>query len=53
MFVLLLRLMVIAVVVECGLSLRDVRRVERASRDILRVEWKAISMFPEEARRFR
>jgi len=61
MYSLLIRLMAIAALTQLGISivaLRDCRsrscivRVERASRDILRVDWRPISIFPNEARRF-
>ena len=29
------------------------QRVEKHSRDVLRIEWKPISVWPEEARKFR
>jgi len=45
-----------------GMSLTEVlecrsgtclRRIEKAKRDVLRIDWKPISIFPEEAKRFR
>jgi hypothetical protein len=59
---LLVRLLMIVVFAEVGIGLvvfRDCRsraclvRIERASRDVLRVDWKPISVFPKEANRFR
>lgn len=61
MYSLLVRLMAIAALTQLGiglLELRDCRsracfaRLERASRDVLRVDWKPISVFPREAQRF-
>lgn len=28
-------------------------KIERASREVLKIDWRPISIFPEEARRFR
>jgi len=62
MYNLLIKLMLIAALAELGFSLSQVEkcrskecamRIERASRDVLRVDWKPISVFPEEAKRFR
>lgn len=62
MYSLLIRLMAVAALAQFGISLatfRDCRsraclaRVEKASRDVLRVDWKPISMFPGEHKRFR
>lgn len=62
MYTLLLRLMLIAAALQLGLSLSDMAfchsrectaRIERASRDILKIDWKPISVWPEEAQRFR
>lgn len=62
MYTLLVRLMFVAAVAELGINfaeLRDCRsracvaRLERAAHKVLRVDWKPISMFPSEARRFR
>jgi hypothetical protein len=59
---LLIRLMLIASLTQLGISLSTFRdcksrscfsRIEKASREVLRVDWKPISVFPEEARRFR
>ncbi len=57
----LVKLMLFAALAEIGMSLFDfetchtpqcLQRVEKASRDILKIDWKPISLFPEEARRF-
>lgn len=59
---LLIRLMVLVSLAHLGISLVQfgdcrsrarLNRVEKASREVLRVDWKPISIFPEEARRFR
>ncbi|MBS1958862.1 MAG: hypothetical protein JST80_05245 [Bdellovibrionales bacterium] len=61
MYELLVRLMLIAAVAELGLNISEIRdchsreclaRIEHCVRDVLRVHWKPISVFPEEARRF-
>lgn len=58
---LLVRLMLLAALAQLGLSLFDfencftrscARRFEARSRDILRIDWKPISVWPEEAKRF-
>jgi len=45
-----------------GMSLTEVlvcrtgpclRKIEKAKRDVLHINWKPISLFPEEARKFR
>ena len=61
MYDLLIKLMLAAALTQLGLSIADVecrgrscaQRLEKASRDVLRVDWKPISVFPEEAKRFR
>ncbi len=62
MYNLLIKLMVLAALAELGLSLTKVAnchsrecamQIEKASRDILKVKWRSISVFPEEAKRFR
>jgi len=54
--------MFLAAIVQLGISLKDVRdcrsraclmRMDKAMREVLRVDWKPISVFPEEAKRFR
>ena len=61
MLKLLIRLMVLAALTQLGItvaSFRDCRsrrclaRIEKASREVLRVDWRPISVFPEEARKF-
>ncbi len=62
MYSLLIRLMAVAALTQLGISLatfRDCRsrpcfaRIEKASRELLRVDWKPVSVFPSEAKRFR
>lgn len=62
MYSLLIKLMLIAAIAELGLSISDVtncsskqcaKRIEQASHDVLRIDWKPISVWPEEAKRFR
>jgi hypothetical protein len=63
MYTILVRLiMLLAAFLELGLSLTDVedchsrgclRKIEPASRKVLPIPWKPISIFPEEAKRFR
>jgi hypothetical protein len=58
---LLVRLMIAAALLQLGMSWTDftrchsracVQMVEEKSRDVLRIEWKPISVCPEEAKRF-
>jgi hypothetical protein len=58
---LLVKLMLFTALTQLGISLSRfenchsrscIQEVEKRSRDILRIEWKPISLFPEEARRF-
>lgn len=62
MYNLLIKLMVLAALVQLGISLKDfqnchsgqcMRNIELRSREVLRVDWKPITVFPNEARRFR
>lgn len=62
MYSLLIRLMAVAALTQLGISLatfHDCRsksclaRVEKASRDVLRIDWKPVSVFYGEAKRFR
>lgn len=61
MMSLLIKLMTLAALVQLGLSTSHLgrchsracaRMFESHSRDVLRVDWKPISVFPEESRRF-
>jgi len=62
MYKLLLGLMAFAVLEQLGISIADfkdchsrqcLRKIEKASLDVLKIDWKPVSVFPEEARRFR
>jgi hypothetical protein len=62
MYSLLLRLMFISALIQLGFNITEVTscssrkcatRIELASRDILKIYWKPISVWPEEAKRFR
>jgi hypothetical protein len=62
MYTLLIRLMLLAALVEFGISLSEfatcrsrqcIHKFETRSRDILRINWRPISVFPEEAKRFK
>jgi hypothetical protein len=59
---LLLKLMLAAALLQFGMRASDVvfcnsrectGRIEKASREVLQIKWKPISIFPEEAKRFR
>lgn len=61
MYSMLIRLMAIAALTQLGFSHFRLEacisgscrtRLERASRELLQVDWKPISMFPEEGKRF-
>lgn len=58
MYQILIKLIVGASILQLGLNLTDssecssrecVARIERASRKVLEIDWKPISIFPEEA----
>lgn len=62
MYSLWVRLMLVASIVQLGISISDfadcrgrgcILRVIRASHAVLKVDWKPISVFPEEARALR
>lgn len=62
MYNLLVKLMVLAALLELGISLadwencrsRDCRsQLERKAREVQKIDWRPISVFPEEAKRFR
>ena len=62
MYQLLIKLMLVSALAHFGISLLEaetchstqcVSRLERASHDVLKIDWKPISVFPEEAKRFR
>ena len=59
---LFVKLVILAAIAQFGFSLADLggcrseeclRKIERLSREVVRVEWRVISVFPEEGRRFR
>ncbi len=59
---LIIRLMLLAALAQLGISVKDAltcnsrecsSRIEKASRKVLNIDWKPISVFPEEAKRFR
>jgi len=59
---LLIRLMVMAVLAKLGLTLADFehcdslkcrQRLQSITNEVTRVNWRPISVFPEEAKRFR
>jgi hypothetical protein len=58
---LLVRLMFLTALLQLGFAVSDfencnsrncVQKIEKASRDVLKIGWKPISLFPEEAKRF-
>ncbi|MGE4131420.1 MAG: hypothetical protein AB7F86_07260 [Bdellovibrionales bacterium] len=61
MYRLLVAAIISAAISDLGLSFSDIRgcllgrpkKIELASRKILKIDWKPISVFPEEAHRFR
>ena len=62
MYSVLVKLMILAALIQFGISVDKFvscssrecsNRIEKASRDVLKIDWKPISVFPEEGRRFR
>ena len=62
MYDLLVKLMVLAALVQFGTSLSHVeschslacmQTLEKHSREVLNIDWKPMTVFPEEAKRFR
>lgn len=62
MYSLLIKLMLFSALLQLGISIEDylfcnskacTSRIEKASRDVLKINWKPISVWPEEAQRFR
>ena len=62
MYTLLVRLMFISALLQLGISvskienchsLQCLQTLEKRSRDVLKIDWKPISVFPEEAKRFK
>lgn len=61
MYDIFVKLMVLAALLELGISLDEwescrsrecLVQLEKKSRDVLKIDWKPISVFPQEARRF-
>ncbi len=54
MYPLLLRLLLLASLLELGISLTETTPAtfERAARQVLKIDWRPISVWPEEAWRF-
>lgn len=62
MYQLLLRLMLLSALLKLGISVSDFyncksvqcqKRIDKGFQEVLHVDWKPISVFPEEAKRFR
>ncbi len=62
MYNLLIKLMLLTALFQLGISLSDFKKCrsrqcfaqfEKRSREVLRINWKPISVFPEEAKRFK
>ena len=62
MYDLLAKLIIASALLQLGISVSDLRNchsrqctqtLEKKSRDVLKIDWKPISIFPEEAKRFR
>lgn len=62
MYDILIKLIVGASLLQLGVSLKDfekcdsrecLTRIEKASRKAVKIDWRPISVFPEEARKFR
>jgi hypothetical protein len=62
MYKMLIKLIVAVTLLELGINISSFKdcpsracliRIEKASRQVLKIDWKPISVFPEEARRFR
>ena len=62
MYSLLIKLMLFSALLQFGISIEDYifckskacrNRIEKASRDVLKIDWKPISIWPKEAQRFR
>ncbi len=62
MYNLLIKLFIAAALLELGMSVSSfddcpsracLARIDRASRKVLKIDWKPISVFPREAKRFR
>lgn len=62
MYQLLLKIMLVAALLQLGMSLTEFgdchslqcfQHIERRSRDLLKIQWQPISVFPSEAKRFK
>jgi hypothetical protein len=54
MYQALIKFIIISSLLQLGLSFKDLlNRPNEAKKRILRIDWKPISIFPEEARRLR
>jgi hypothetical protein len=62
MYNLLVKLIILSALVQLGVTVADIEicnskkcraKIDAATRDILKIEWRPISVFPEEGRRFR
>lgn len=54
MYQALIKIIVVSTLLQLGLSFKDfLHRPDYAKKRILRINWKPISIFPEEAKRFR
>jgi hypothetical protein len=61
MYRILVKLVLLAAFLSCGISYSEffschsrecLQTVEKRSRDVLKIDWKPISVFPEEDKRF-
>lgn len=62
MYSLIVKLIIAAALIQLGISAYDFKNchsrqcaqtLEKKSRDVLKIDWRPISIFPEEAKRFR
>lgn len=62
MYNLLAKLYLVAALMQLGISLKDIsslskpqglKKIDQASREVTKIKWKPISVFPEEAKRFK
>ena len=59
---LLVKIILISTILQLGLKLEDfancsnhqcIQKIDQASQKVLKIDWKPISLFPEEAKKFR
>lgn len=59
---LLVKLYLIAALMQLGISLKDIgslsqpqglKKIDQASREVTKIKWKPISVFPEEAKQYK